>query len=75
MACWSCLAPPSVAMTMPNGRFRAIRHAVALDATDAPNRQAGLPEVDMGIGIHTGEVVVGHIGSGSAPSMASSAAR
>src|SRR5215510_11564338 len=34
-----------------------------LDDTNAPNRQAGLPEVEMGIGIHTGEVVVGHIGS------------
>jgi adenylate cyclase len=34
-----------------------------LSATNAPNRQADLPEVDMGIGIHTGEVVVGYIGS------------
>ena len=46
---------------------RAVACALAmqlrLDATNAPNRQAGLPEVDMGIGIHTGEVVVGHIGS------------
>ena len=46
---------------------RAVACALAmqlrLDATNAPNRQAGLPEVDMGIGIHTGEVVVGDIGS------------
>jgi adenylate cyclase len=46
---------------------RAVACALAmqlrLDATNAPNRLAGLPEVDMGIGIHTGEVVVGHIGS------------
>src|SRR2546422_4807051 len=46
---------------------RAVACALAmqlrLDATNAPNRRAGLPDVDMGIGIHTGEVVVGHIGS------------
>ena len=46
---------------------RAVACALAmqlrLTATNAPNRQAGLPEVDIGIGIHTGEVVVGHIGS------------
>jgi adenylate cyclase len=46
---------------------RAVACALAMQLrlhdTNAPNRQAGLPEVDMGIGIHTGEVVVGHIGS------------
>ena len=46
---------------------RAVACALAMQlrlaATNAPNRQAGLPDVDMGIGIHTGEVVVGHIGS------------
>jgi adenylate cyclase len=46
---------------------RAVACALAmqlrLEATNAPNRRAGLPEVEMGIGIHTGEVVVGHIGS------------
>ena len=46
---------------------RAVACALAMqlriDDTNAPNRRAGLPEVDMGIGIHTGEVVVGHIGS------------
>ena len=30
---------------------------------NADNRRDGLPEVEMGIGIHTGEVVVGNIGS------------
>jgi adenylate cyclase len=46
---------------------RAVACALAmqlrLDAINAPNRQAGLPDVNMGIGIHTGAVVVGHIGS------------
>jgi adenylate cyclase len=46
---------------------RAVACAMAmqlrLDATNAPNRQAGLPDVAMGIGIHTGDVVVGNIGS------------
>ncbi len=46
---------------------RAVACALAMqlriDDTNAPNRRAGLPEVDMGIGIHTGEVVVGNIGS------------
>ena len=46
---------------------RAVACALAmqlrLDATNTLHRRAGLPDVDMGIGIHTGEVVVGHIGS------------
>ena len=46
---------------------RAVACALAMQLrladTNAPHRQAGLPEVDMGIGIHTGEVVVGNIGS------------
>jgi adenylate cyclase len=46
---------------------RAVACALAmqsrLDATNAPNRLAGLPEIDMGIGLHTGEVVAGNIGS------------
>jgi adenylate cyclase len=41
----------------------ALAMQIRLDATNAPNRRAGLPEIEMGIGIHTGEVVVGHIGS------------
>jgi adenylate cyclase len=46
---------------------RAVACALAMQlrmaAINAPNRLAGLPEVDMGIGLHTGEVVVGNIGS------------
>jgi adenylate cyclase len=54
-------------LTRDDDAERAVACALAMQlrlyATNAPNRQAGLPEVDMGIGIHTGEVVVGHIGS------------
>src|SRR5215475_1771544 len=46
---------------------RAVACALAMqlrmDDTNAPNRRLGLPDVEMGIGIHTGEVVVGNIGS------------
>src|SRR6266851_1686801 len=41
----------------------ALAMQLRMDATNAPNRQTGLPEVEIGIGIHTGEVVVGNIGS------------
>jgi adenylate cyclase len=36
---------------------------LAMEGVNAQNRAEGLPEVEMGIGIHTGEVVVGNIGS------------
>jgi PAS domain S-box-containing protein len=46
---------------------RAIACAVAMQLAMAPineqNRQEGLPEIEMGIGLHTGPVVVGNIGS------------
>ena len=46
---------------------RAVACALAMqlrmEDINALHRQAGLPDVEMGIGIHTGEVVVGHIGS------------
>jgi adenylate cyclase len=35
----------------------------AMETVNARNRAVGLPEVEMGIGVHTGEVVVGSIGS------------
>lgn len=51
----------------PDDAERAVACAVAMqaamDAVNAPYRAAGLPELEMGIGIHTGEVVVGNIGS------------
>jgi adenylate cyclase len=53
-------------LTRDNDAERAVACALAMQLrlhdTNAPNRQANLLEVDMGIGIHTGEVV-DHIGS------------
>jgi adenylate cyclase len=46
---------------------RAVACAVAMqramDEVNARGREQGLPEVEMGIGIHTGAVIVGNIGS------------
>jgi PAS domain S-box-containing protein len=46
---------------------RAVACAVAMQLAMAEvneqNRQDGLPDVEMGIGVHTGRVVVGNIGS------------
>jgi adenylate cyclase len=36
---------------------------LAMEEVNAYNRQEGLPTLAMGIGVHTGEVVVGNIGS------------
>ena len=51
----------------PDDAERAVACAVgmqlAMAEVDALNREAGLPEVRMGIGINTGDVVVGNIGS------------
>ena len=41
----------------------AVAMQLAMDEVNAQNRREGLPEVGMGIGIHTGEVVAGNIGS------------
>jgi adenylate cyclase len=41
----------------------AVAMQLALSTVNEENRRAGLPEVEMGIGVHTGEVVVGNIGS------------
>lgn len=41
----------------------ALAMHLAMETVNAQNRREGVPEVAMGIGIHTGEVVVGNIGS------------
>jgi adenylate cyclase len=50
-----------------NDAQRAVACAVAMQlamaSVNAQNRHEGLPEVEMGIGVNTGEVVVGNIGS------------
>ncbi len=41
----------------------AIEMQLAMPGVNARNQAKGLPAVEMGIGLHTGEVVVGNIGS------------
>jgi PAS domain S-box-containing protein len=41
----------------------ALAMQLAMDGVNARNRERGWPEAEMGIGIHTGEVIVGNIGS------------
>jgi adenylate cyclase len=41
----------------------AVAMQLAMDLVNEQNRQDDLPEVEMGIGIHTGPVVVGNVGS------------
>jgi adenylate cyclase len=41
----------------------AVEMQLAMTSVNARNRQAGYPEVALGVGINTGEVVVGNIGS------------
>jgi PAS domain S-box-containing protein len=36
---------------------------IAMEEVNAENRKEDLPEIEMGIGLHTGQVVVGNIGS------------
>lgn len=54
-------------MLMPDAAQRAVRCALemqkAMPEVNEHNIQMGWPEIEMGIGIHTGEVVVGNIGS------------
>ena len=51
----------------PDHAKRAVGCAVAMqqamESVNAYNQMHGLPELSMGIGIHTGEVIVGNIGS------------
>jgi PAS domain S-box-containing protein len=52
---------------MPDDAERAVRCAVAMQrampGVNARIREQGLPEIEMGIGIHTGDAIVGNIGS------------
>jgi len=41
----------------------AVAMQIAMVSVNEENRKEGLPEVEMGIGVHTGQVVVGNIGS------------
>jgi adenylate cyclase len=41
----------------------AIAMQVAMDSINEQNRREDLPEIEMGVGVHTGQVVVGNIGS------------
>jgi adenylate cyclase len=41
----------------------AVAMQLAMGSVNEQSRQDGLPEVEMGIGVHTGQVVVGNIGS------------
>ncbi len=41
----------------------AVAMQLAMAQVNAQSRHEGLPEMEMGIGIHTGEVVIGNIGS------------
>jgi adenylate cyclase len=41
----------------------AVAMQLAMSSVNAKNRRHDLPELEMGIGIHTGQVVVGNIGS------------
>jgi adenylate cyclase len=54
-------------LAMEDSAQRAVRCALemqkAMDGVNAHNLQKGWPEIEMGIGLHTGEVVVGNIGS------------
>ncbi|MCC6130358.1 MAG: adenylate/guanylate cyclase domain-containing protein [Acidobacteria bacterium] len=41
----------------------ALEMQLAIPGVNAMNKEKGLPAIEMGIGLHTGEVVVGNIGS------------
>jgi len=51
----------------PDDAERAVACAVAMqramNRVNARSRERGLPEAEMGIGIHTGDVIIGNIGS------------
>jgi len=56
-------APAHIEDAAVKGVACAIEMQLAMDTVNERNRKAGLPELKMGIGINTGEVIVGNIGS------------
>jgi len=54
-------------LVMPDAAPRAVRCALAMQqamlGVNEHNRNQGWPEIEMGLALHTGEVVVGNIGS------------
>ncbi len=54
-------------VSAPDDATRAVACAIemqtAMAGVNEENRRSGLPELEMGIGLHTGEVIVGNIGS------------
>jgi class 3 adenylate cyclase len=54
-------------LIMPDAALRAVRCALAMQQAmlevNEHNHEQGWPEIEMGIALHTGEVVVGNIGS------------
>jgi adenylate cyclase len=47
----------------PRAAACAVAMQLAMATVNAKHCRAGLPDIEMGIGVHTGEVVVGNIGS------------
>ena len=56
-------APTAAANDTERAVACALAMQLAMDGVNARSRERGLPEVEMGIGIHTGDVIVGNIGS------------
>jgi len=56
-------APTSAGDDAERGVACAVAMQLAMDQVNARSRARGLPSIEMGIGIHTGEVIVGNIGS------------
>ena len=56
-------APQRLADHAERGVACAVEMQMAMDHVNARNRKLGLPAVEMGVSVHTGEVVVGNVGS------------
>ena len=56
-------APVSTANHAENAVVAALKMQARMEEINRWNRERGYPELDMGIGIDTGEVIVGNIGS------------